>query len=149
MINTQLEELKTKFQAFFDGGLYSGLTNTSNRVKSGKITSIPRSPFINIQFETVERTPWATSNVDKVDNVYNLNFIIKPTVQITSDDRLKQLSNDLNNFSSKFINEFLKNYKWSGDSWYSALSQGSSEIQVFDKNLFYISNKIILTTYTQ
>lgn len=147
MLDTQLLELKNKFQAFFDAGLYTGLINTKNRVETGKITSIPASPFLNIQFNTVKREPWATNNIDVVSVIYNLNFIIKPHNQITTDDKLKELSNSLDNFSSIFINEFIKQHKFSGDSYFSALSEGSSDLQLFDKNIFYISNKLILKSY--
>lgn len=149
MIQDQLEELQTKFQGFFDEGLYPGLTNTQNRVEIGKITSIPRSPFLNIQFDDTERTPWATSNVDKVDNIFNLDFIIKPTYIINTDDRLKTLTRELNNFLSIFINEFIGRYKDNGENYFIARNVGSSELQNFDKNHFYISNKIRLTNYTQ
>lgn len=149
MIQDQLEELQTKFQGFFDEGLYPGLTNTQNRVEIGKITSIPRSPLLNIQFDDTERTPWATSNVDKVDNIFNLDFIIKPTYVINTDDRLKTLTRELNNFLSIFINEFIGRYKDNGENYFIARNVGSSELQNFDKNHFYISNKIRLTTYSQ
>jgi hypothetical protein len=151
MFENQLNELQSILQGYFDNGLYSGITNTSDRVSIGKLSNIPTTPHINIEYLQRNRQGYATSGLDKIDFSYDVKFILKPSPDLFTNNqpKIKEITDLLNRFSNDFLDKLIKENKYGGanDAWYFMQQSTDTELKQFDTNTFFINSNLTITNY--
>jgi len=151
MFQTHLNELQTILQGYFDSDLYPRITNTADRVSVGKLSSIPTTPHINIEYLQRNRQAYATSGMDKLDFSYDVKFILKPSPDLFTNNqpKIKEITDLLNRFSNDFLDKLIKENKYGGvnDVWFYMQQTTDTELKQFDTNTFFINSNLTITNY--
>src|SRR6056297_368563 len=134
MFETQLNKLQTILQGYFDEGLYSGLTNTQNRVSTGKMSRILTTPHINIEYTQTQPQTYGTSGLTQTDNKFSISFVIQPTNDMFDNlgkPEITQITNKLNAFSNTFISRLYQDYRFGDDTedWHYLQPDGFSDLK--------------------
>ena len=143
--DTQLNKLK---EIFLESGVnYKGFVLEDKNISLGKIPAIPTTPHINIEYVNFQRDTAFTGGGDMTLLNYDVNFIIKPAIPITQENKSNKqyLTDSLNNFSLGYLNYLFDNYRY--DTWFLINQTSQSELMQLDSNNFLITVKLQTINY--